>query len=154
MRQKLSILFVLFIFIGITNIQSQNMGLKADPRLKEVFNYEKIKQLEENGSFKLAVYNYYLDNMYYLSDVVPQDAINVGSIYNLERMNSYATFQENIDVFDNKTFNPYLYQFNIPYNEITYYVIEEGKKYLVIYSREMYDSNLQHYLKEQHIVVQ
>jgi hypothetical protein len=42
-----------------------------------------------------------------------------------------GTFQETAVVFENKTFNPYLYELNIPYDEAIYYVIEEGKKYLL-----------------------
>lgn len=152
MKHNLATLIVLFIFmLGIGNVFSQNMEIKIDPRLKDYLSTEKIASLERTGSFKTAVYNYYLDNMYYISDVEPIDAQNMGPIYQLQRIDGLGTFNENFSVFDNKTFNPYLYEFNIPYAEMTYYVLDEGKKYLVIYSREEYAQNLKLYLRENNL---
>jgi len=144
-------LFFLLFVAG--SIYAQNMELKPDQRLIEVIGNEKLSQMEESGSFKIAVYNYYLDNMYYISETEPENGINKGLITELSLKNGTGAFQENPIVFENKTFNPYLYEFVIPYDEVIYYVIEEGKKYFVVYSRKTYEENLSRYLNDNKIII-
>jgi len=148
---KITGLFFLLFLTG--SIYAQNMGLKPDQRLIEVIGNEKLSQMEESGSFMIAVYNYYLDNMYYISETEPENGINRGLISELRLKNGTGTFQESPIVFENKTFNPYLYELEIPYDEGIYYVIEEGKKYFVVYSRKTYEENLSRYLNDNKIII-
>ncbi|HPY80285.1 MAG TPA: hypothetical protein PK548_00415 [Bacteroidales bacterium] len=147
-------IFFIFSFLWIGTIQSQNMGLKVDPRLKDVFSQQKIARLESEGSFKIAVYNYFLDHSYYLSDIAPENGKNMGSVSDLVLVNGEGHFQETIDIFKNQSFNPYLYDIQIPYDTPIYYVIEEGKNYLIFYARGEYEANLAKYLNQEKIIIQ
>lgn len=148
---KSAVLFFLLFVAG--SIYAQNMELKPDQRLIGVIGNEKLSQMEESGSFKIAVYNYYLDNMYYISETEPENGINQGLISELRLKDGTGTFKKTAVVFENKTFNPYLYELNIPYDETIYYVIEEGKKYFVVYSRKTYEENLSRYLNDNKIII-
>lgn len=145
---------VIFSFLWIGTIQSQNMGLKVEPRLKDIFSQQKIERLEREGSFKIAIYNYYLDHSYYLSDVVPENGKNMGAISDLVLIHGKGKFQEEGAVFEKGSFNPYLYNIQVPYDTPIYYVIGEGEKYLVFHSRKEYEVKLAQYLNQEKIIIQ
>lgn len=148
-----SLLFLSLLLSTFCVVKAQQNPLIPDARLKAVYSESDLQNMQDFRSFKIAVLNYYLDNMYYLSETLPAEVELVGDITTLNKRNSLETFDENLDVFAQKTFNPYLYAFSIPYDKsIAYSLGEQG--YLVVYSRQEYQNRLEQYLKESKIKIE
>lgn len=147
-------LFLLSLLLGGTHVgMAQKNAVNPDARLKAVYSEDVLQDMQDHNSFKLVALNYYLDNMYYLSETLPDGAELMGDITTLHKKNSLETFDESLDVFAQKTFNPYLYAFATSYDKQMAYSLGE-KGYLVVYSREEYQNRLNQYLKDNKIKVE
>lgn len=120
----------------------------------DVKSAAKIQDLEDAGSFKLAAFNYYLDNMYFITDEEPQLADYQGDITTLKTINGDGHFTEEVAVLGTTQFNPFQYFFPIPYDKAIYYSFSDGEKtrYFVVYSRAEYEQRLEQYLKANNII--
>ncbi len=125
--------------------------VKPDQRLYECFEKNYLEKLAENNPKQILYLNFFLDNSYFISKIVPGKPVDDQNIYMVplkkkSRSGKTEYFKEDLSSFDPKVFIVLKYDFNILENKYSHYVLGDTGLVLVFLPRERFNKNFSVYV--------
>ena len=120
------------------DLQAQNQVV-PDAKLYEMMGQEDVNKMLQLAPEKVAHYNCFLNQSFYISSELPKDYIQKGNIYQVtQSLDENLFFNEDINLIKSTKFNRLKYNFRADLNKFAVYTIGKTGEYLIFYPEEIY----------------
>lgn len=147
--KNLQVLLLVVLMLFTTNGIFAQKSLSPDARLTEWFGEEKLDGMMNIAPHKVAHYNCFLNESFYVSSQLPQNYVMRGDVGNVKHSrDKNLLFNEEESLLNGAEINRLKYEFRAEPDKHAVYSIGSSGKYLIFYPENIYQEKESAYLKK------